>query len=123
MDTNRENLNVGDEIISGLTELRDALRSGEPLTSRFTMRRVELELEPREFTAEQVRELREVFQASQAVFAHLIGISPATLQKWEQGRQKPPAWGRRLLELMAADQEPFRRMLEEGLRRKIANSA
>jgi putative transcriptional regulator len=119
---NRETQNVGDEIISGLTELRDALRAGEPLGKRFTTRQVELELEPREFTAEQVRELRELFHASQAVFAHLIGISPATLQKWEQGRQKPPAWGRRLLELMAADQQPFRKMLEEGLRRKIANS-
>jgi len=115
--------NVADDIIQGLTELRDALRDGEALERRFTTREVELALEPREFTAEQVRELRELFQASQAVFAHLIGVSPATLQKWEQGRQKPPAWGRRLLELMAADQKPFRRMLEEGIRRKAANSA
>lgn len=124
MKGDRDNSQVGEEIISGLTELRDALRDGEPLHQRFTMRRVELQLEPREFTAEQIKELRELFHASQGVFARLIGVSPATLQKWEQGRQTPPAWGRRLFELMVRDPRPFREMLEEGVRRKaLRNSA
>lgn len=114
---------VGSEIIRGLESLRDAARDGEPLFERFTMRRVELELEPRDFSAEEVKQLREMFHASQAVFAKLIGIAPSTLQSWEQGRRSPPAWARRLLELMDADPEPWTKMLKQGVRRQQLNNA
>lgn len=108
---------VANEIIEGLSGLRDALRKGDRLHERFTMRTVRLELEPREFTSEEVKELRNLFRASQAVFARLIGVKPSTIQSWEQGRSDPPAWGRRLLELMIKNPAPWKEILEEGARR------
>ncbi len=108
---------VANEIIEGLTGLRDALRDGERLHERFTMRTVQLELEPRAFTPEEVRELRDLFRSSQAVFAKLIGVKPSTIQSWEQGRSEPPAWGRRLLELMTKNPGPWKEILEDGARR------
>jgi putative transcriptional regulator len=34
---------------------------------------------------------------SQAKFAHLLGVSPRTLQEWEQGRREPSGAARTLL--------------------------
>lgn len=110
----RTNRNIGDEIIEGLTEFRDTLRDGEHIAKKFTMRQVQLELEPHEFTAEDVRDMRDIFRASQAVFAKMIGVSPSTLQNWEQGRTPPPPWARRMLELMQSDPEPWKKMLYDS---------
>lgn len=119
-DLNRERL--AGEIIEGLTEFRDALRDGEPIEQRFTVRTVELRLDPKPFSPEEVRELRRSFRASQTVFARLIGVSPSTLKNWEQGVQAPPTWGRRLLELMQRDPTPWNSMLEEAHRSSRASS-
>lgn len=114
MAKNDEKPTVGDEIARGLTGLRDALRDGERLCKRFTMRTVNLKLEPMEFTPGEIKDLRKAFKASQAVFALLIGVGPSTVQNWEQGRTSPPAWGRRLLELMRENPKSFEELLEQG---------
>ncbi|TVR99400.1 MAG: hypothetical protein EA423_12690 [Phycisphaerales bacterium] len=113
---------IADEIIDGLTEFRDALRDGDPIEQRFTVRTVELRLDPKPFSPEEVRELRRSFRASQTIFARLIGVSPSTLRNWEQGLQPPPTWGRRLLELMQRDPAPWTRMLEEAHKSNPASS-
>ena len=104
---------AGDEIVRGLTQMRDALASGESLSDRFAVRTVELDLEPREWTPAQLRKLRARFHASQAVFARLIGASPKTVQSWEQGNQ-PPAMASRLLECIERFPEPWENMLKRG---------
>lgn len=40
---------------------------------------------------------------SQTVFARSIGVSPATLRNWEQGRRRPEGPARVLLALLARD--------------------
>jgi putative transcriptional regulator len=121
-DEQRET-SVGEELVRGLTELRDALRDGESLPERFTMRTVELELRPQEFTADDIKAIREdTLRASQAIFAVLLGVDTTTLQSWEQGRQEPPAWACRLLDLMKDDPERWHKMLADGARRKQAHS-
>jgi putative transcriptional regulator len=40
-------------------------------------------------TAKVVRDTREKLNLSQGVFAHRLGVSQRTLEKWEQGRAKP----------------------------------
>ena len=109
-----DNQTFGQEIVEGLTELRDAVRDREPLPERFTMRTVELDLDPIEFTAEEIKLLRTEFRASQAVFAHLIGVEPSTLQAWEQGRNRPPKWACRLLDLVKHN--------PDGLMKQLAHS-
>lgn len=105
---------MGEEILRGLGQMRDALEREQPLESRFTMRTVELELEPRVYSAEEIQQIRRSFQASQAVFALMIGISPRTLQDWEQGRKAAPAWAGRLLQLMQEHPQPWIEMLEKA---------
>ena len=40
-------------------------------------------------TAELVRKTRENLCLSRGVFAHQLGVSPRTLEKWEQGMTRP----------------------------------
>jgi putative transcriptional regulator len=60
--------NVGKEILAGLKELRSGDRG------RVTV-------------MPNVSQIRESTGHSQARFAQLLGVSPRTLQDWEQGRR------------------------------------
>lgn len=42
---------------------------------------------------------------TQTGFARLLGVSPRTLQQWEQGRRKPSGAARTLIHVMAAEPE------------------
>ena len=74
--------NIGKEILDGLKELR-----------RGAYGRVT--------AVPDVTEIREATGLSQARFAELLGVSPRTLQDWEQGRRSPSGAARTLL-LVAA---------------------
>ena len=49
----------------------------------------------------QVKTIRRKLHTSQVQFAHLIGVSPATLRNWEQGRTYPEGAARALLQVAA----------------------
>ncbi|GAB1355796.1 MAG TPA: NadS family protein [Candidatus Rifleibacterium sp.] len=53
-----------------------------------------------EFTALDVKALRESLHKSQSEFARMIGVSLATLQNWEQGRRKPVGPAKALLRVV-----------------------
>jgi putative transcriptional regulator len=92
MKKNQKPKSVGAEIIEGLTEFRDVLRRGEAIESRFTVRTVELDLQPlkpTQYDADSVRATRESLNVSQALFAQLLGVSLDLVQGWEQGRREP----------------------------------
>jgi len=49
----------------------------------------------------EVKAVRRKLRVSQATFAHLIGVSAATLRNWEQGRTYPEGAARALLRVAA----------------------
>ena len=53
------------------------------------------------FNPLEVRSIRRRLHVSQTQFAHLIGISAATLRNWEQGRTYPEGAARALLKVAA----------------------
>jgi putative transcriptional regulator len=57
------------------------------------------------FEEVDVRAVREGYGLSQNKFAALMGISPATLRNWEQGRRKPEGSARVLLQVVARHPE------------------
>ena len=69
--------NKGDEIVEGLSELVDVLRSGEPLESRFTVRTYKI-APPPEYHGEGMRRVRELLAMSQAAFAAFLGADAST---------------------------------------------
>ncbi len=96
----KEVRSLGEEIVGGLRELSEAVDSGKPLSAKFTVRTVYLNLEPRQYDSLAVRETRESLRVSQAIFAEILAVSPESIEKWEQGRGEPSPIARRLLDLI-----------------------
>ena len=102
-------------LISGLTELRDTIQEGIRPEERFTMRTVDIDLEPQTYEAADVKRIRNSLNASQAVFAKLLAVSVKTVQSWEQGTALPPM-ARRLLDMIDEDRERWLELLRESTR-------
>jgi putative transcriptional regulator len=94
---------VAQDIIGGLTDVRDALRAGQRLEDRFTVRTVDLDLEPQEYDAQAVRGVRNALKASQALFAKILGVDVNTVQSWEQGVRTPSPMARRFMDEIRHD--------------------
>ena len=58
-----------------------------------------------------VKAIRAKTRLSQVKFAHLIGVSPRTLQEWEQKRRHPTGPARALLTIVDHDPELAMRAL------------
>lgn len=54
----------------------------------------------KEYSAAQIRRLRQRVKASQAVFAACLNTSASTVQKWEQGQKRPNGPSLKLLNLV-----------------------
>lgn len=113
---------VESALIAGLTHLRDTLKRGERLEKRYTMRTVDLNLEPQDYDAEHVRKTRELLRASQAVFAKLLGVKAKTIQSWEQG-VVPPAMARRLLDLVNDNPQQWLDILQRAAEEKTTQES
>jgi putative transcriptional regulator len=49
---------------------------------------------------EDIKQIRETANVSQAVFAHLLNTSVSTIQKWEIGQKRPTGIALKLLHLV-----------------------
>ena len=54
----------------------------------------------RDYTAMQIRRIRERNNASQAVFAAYLNTSVSTVQKWERGQKRPHGPSLKLLSMV-----------------------
>jgi len=100
----------GQEIVEGLRELADALKSGEPLESRFTVRTYKI-APPPAYRGEDVRRVRDLLLMSQAAFAAFLGADVSTVRSWEQNLRPPSPLACRLLSEIEADPAHWRRRL------------
>ena len=82
---NERNRNIGQEILSGLQEIKRGEHS-------------------RIITVPDIAQTRAKVGLSQTQFAQLMGVSVRTVQDWEQGRRRPSGAARTLL--MVADKNP-----------------
>ena len=91
-------------IIRGLQEMLDHAHGKIELRSNF----VEVK-PPRDFTAIEIREIRDRLNMSQGFFAGVIGVSKKTVESWEYGRGKPSGAASRLLTIAETDPDSFER--------------
>src|SRR5215208_6558305 len=89
----------GSEVIHGLKDFFRSTRRGELVT----IRTVKLDLEPGEYSSQQIKTLRQRLGVSQALFAQFLAVSVDLVQAWEQGKSVPSAMARRLLDDISAD--------------------
>jgi putative transcriptional regulator len=64
-----------------------------------------------EMKAPDIRAIREHSNKTQADFAHMIGVSVATLRNWEQGRRKPEGPALALLKIVSKNPEYVEKIL------------
>ncbi len=90
---------AGAEIVGALTEFRDALREGSrAVEKKFTVRTVELKLEPQLYSGKEVESVRRMLGLGQALFAQFLGVSLHAVRAWENGGKTPSGVVRRFLD-------------------------
>jgi putative transcriptional regulator len=95
---------AGRELLAAVRQMHHAVTTGD--YSGLTIRTVEI-LEPSEYDAAAVRALRHRLGTSQAIFAHLMGVSTELVQGWEQGLVSPRAIARRLMDQIKTNPKEF----------------
>jgi putative transcriptional regulator len=93
---------VADEIMAGMRELERMMDEGKKPHEMSTVKTIEIP-DPRTYRPRQIRELRASLGVSQAVFAHLLGVSVVLVKSWERGTREPSPLARRLLDTIQAD--------------------
>lgn len=95
---------VSKGIMRGLQEMLDHAQGKVELRSNLIEVRP-----PCEFTAIEIREIRDKLNMSQGFFAEVIGVSKKTVESWEYGRGKPSGAAARLLTIAKTDPDSFER--------------
>ena len=91
-------MNVYESIIQGLSEAEEYQQG------KINARKTKLTIKPVIiFKTEEIKRIRKKTGLSQVMFAGSLGVSPKTVEAWENGRNKPEGASRRLLELIRDD--------------------
>jgi putative transcriptional regulator len=84
--------------MQGLTEAVDYQQG------KIHARKTKLTIKPVDtFKTDEIKLIRQRTGLSQVMFAGSMGVSPKTVEAWENGRNKPEGASRRLLELVRDD--------------------
>ena len=84
--------NIGKEILNGIQEIKN-FQKGKIKLKTYTL------TEP-----SHPKVIRQKLRLSQSAFASLMGVSPRTIQDWEQNRREPSGPAKSLLRI--AEQHP-----------------
>ena len=91
-------MNVYESIMQGLTEAVDYQQG------KVKARKTKLVIRPIDtFNTNDIKQIRQRTGLSQVIFAGSLGVSPKTVEAWENGRNKPDGASRRLLEIVRDD--------------------
>lgn len=114
---NEELTRNGAEIVDALTEFYEVLKEGgsEAVGRRFTVRTVELNLEPKAYTGEDVKKVRGILGLSQPLFARFLGVSVNAVRNWENGGQTPSTLACRFLDEISHNPELFKERVRNAI--------
>ena len=91
-------MSVYESIMQGLTEAVDYQQGKIPA------RKIRMSIKPVDtFNNDDIKQIRQKTGLSQVMFAGSLGVSPKTIEAWENGRNKPEGASRRLLEIVRDD--------------------
>ncbi len=102
---------AGSKIVSAFNEAIEAMRSGEPLEKRFSVRTYKADFVCRAYGPEDVRRVRRLLGMSQVFFARFLGVDPNTVRSWEQGSRSPSPIARRFMGEIEEDPEHWQRRI------------
>ena len=97
-------MSVYESIMQGLAE------AVEYQQGKIKARKTKLTIKPVcVFNTEDIKKIRHKTGLSQVMFAGSLGVSPKTVEAWENGRNSPDGASRRLLEIVKDDPAFLRR--------------
>lgn len=105
------------DLLKGLAELADDLKSGNELPDKYTCHRMVLDLEPANYRAADVKATRGLLNASQGLFAKFLGVSVKTVRAWEQGKA-PSDMARRFMDEIRRDPRYWKQRLLDSAKVK-----
>ena len=91
------------ELMTGMQELKDLQEGKITLKSHKVTKRAPVTIAPQE-----LRDVREKLNLSQAVFAHYLHTGETTYQNWEQGRARPNAQAVLLIRMVQQNPETLK---------------
>ena len=95
---------VSGSIMRGLQEMLDHAQGKIKLRSRHVAA-----TPPKEYSADEIRNIRDNLNMSQGFFAEVIGVSKKTVESWEYGRVKPSGTASRILTILDKDPDALKR--------------
>jgi putative transcriptional regulator len=97
--------------VAAIEEATEVLRAEGLESPRLTARTYKMPPAPRAYRPADVRRVRELLGASQAVLARFLGVNVNTVRSWEQGKRPPQPIARRFLSEIEASPGYWRRRL------------
>ena len=97
-------MSIYQSIMQGLSEATDYQQG------KINPRKIKLIIKPVDtFNNDDIKQIRKRTGLSQVMFAGSLGVSPKTVESWENGRNKPHGSSCRLLEVIRDDPGFLRR--------------
>ncbi len=87
-------VNIFDDMREALQDAA-AYERGETVNLRVTR----IPARPRPISAKEIRSIRQTLNASQALFATFLNVSPNAVRSWEQGTRRPRQAALKLLRI------------------------
>ena len=98
-----DRISAGSKILAAIEEATELLRSEGLRSQQLTVRTYKVPSAPRDYLPDDVKRVRELLGASQAVLAGFLGVNVNTVRSWEQGKRPPQPIARRFLAEIEAD--------------------
>jgi len=95
------------ELMTGMQELKDHHEGKITLKRDKVTKRAPVTIAPQE-----LRDVREKLNRSQAVFAHYLHTGETTWQNWEQGRARPNAQAVLLIRMVQQNPETLKTLAQ-----------
>jgi putative transcriptional regulator len=110
----RSRPSAGTRILAAIEEATEILRAEGLESKRLTIRTYDVPSTPRICRPEDVKRVRVLLGASQAVLAGFLGVNVNTVRSWEQGKRLPQPIACRFLSEIESDPSYWRRRIGRG---------
>jgi putative transcriptional regulator len=107
-----DRISAGASILGAIEEATEILRSEGFESDKLTIRSYKVPLTPPSYRPGDVKRVRELLGASQAVLAAFLGVNVNTVRSWEQGKRLPQPIASRFLSEIETDIPYWRQRIE-----------
>ena len=105
---------AGARIVAAINEATEILRSEGLESKQLTIRTYKVPPSPPSYRPGDVKRVRELLGASQAVLAAFLGVNVNTVRSWEQGKRLPQPIASRFLSEIETDIAYWRQRIERN---------